>query len=136
MVADGVALETETLSPNAPQERISSLSYALEHTFDMHEDDAQAIAQVVAEVFGRASEVDDDTLDPEVRSIFYTLEAKKLLTFRRETYQSENGQTLRAYYWRVRDDEIKRVADAASEDQQEPGIYDQLPQDAWARSNT
>ncbi len=135
MVVPDEVISMESNAPGVTQ-RLEPLAHALENEFDMQEDDAHAIASVVAETFGKANEVDDDALDPDVRSIFYTLEAKKLLTFRREEYKSENGQTLRAYFWRLRMEEIQRIAQELGEDTGETGVYDQLPQDIWNQRNT
>lgn len=130
---DLVALETDAPGLDA---RFEPFANALIHKFGMPEDDALATAQIVADTFGQAREVDDDALDPEIRSVFYTLEEKDLLTFRRETFESEDGQTLRAYFWRIRDEELKQISETLAEETSEPGVYDKLPNDVWSARNT
>ena len=105
---------------------------ALKERFGMADEDAEAIASVVTEQFGAQSELNDDNLDPEVRSIFYTLEAKKLLSFRREEYTWENGERRRGFWWRVRDEELVAIANM-SHAVQEEDVYANLPKDVWAR---
>jgi hypothetical protein len=108
-----------------------SLAHALRERFGMSRDDAEDIARVVAEQFGDQTEVNDETLDPSVRSIFYTLEAKKILSFRREEYTWENGEKRRGFWWRLRAEELQKKATivpiVAEED-----VYAQLPKDAWS----
>ena len=118
------ALSTET--------RQDALMAALKERFGMADEDAEAIASVVTEQFGAQSELNDDNLDPEVRSIFYTLESKKLLSFRREEYTWENGERRRGFWWRVRDEELVAIANM-SHAVQEDDVYATLPKDVWAR---
>ena len=116
--------------PLFDEERVAALEQALREKFGMSADDATDIAAVVVEQFGDQDEVNDETLDPSVRSIFYTLEAKKILTFRREEYTWENGERRRGFWWRVREEELTRtktlVPEAGDED-----VYASLPRDAW-----
>lgn len=126
----------ETQSPTQPrtpffhEERRAALVAALRERFGMADEDAAEIAAVVADQFGEDREVNDETLDPSVRSIFYTLEAKKILSFRREEYTWENGERRRGFWWRVREEELTRtktlVPEAGDED-----VYASLPRDAW-----
>lgn len=116
------------------ESKTGALMHALKEKFGMADEDAEAIASVVAEQFGAMKEVNDDNLDPEVRSIFYTLEAKKLLSFRREEYTWENGERRRGFYWRVRDEELARIAEAADATVTgDEDVYATLPRDVWSR---
>jgi Mg2+ and Co2+ transporter CorA len=130
---DLVAVESE--APGL-ESRFQPFADALKREFDMPDEDAMATAQIVAETFGSAEEVDDDALDPEVRSIFYTLENKDLLTFRREEYTSEDGQTLRAYFWQIKDEELKQMSEQLADDANEDGVYDKVPSEVWSGRNT
>lgn len=111
------------------------LAQALTERFGMSDEDAHDVATTVLAQFGEQSEVNDETLDPTVRSIFYTLEAKKLVSFRREEYTWENGEKRRGFWWRLRDEELapKSVIIPV---QAEEDVYASLPKDAWsARQN-
>lgn len=118
-------------TPFFTQARTDALAQALRERFDMSDEDALEIAQVVGEQFGADAEVNDETLEPSVRSIFYTLEAKKILSFRREEYTWENGERRRGFWWRLREDALQRVTtivpDAPDED-----VYASLPRDVWS----
>jgi hypothetical protein len=112
-----------------------ALAHALRERFSMSHEDALETATVVAQQFGEHEEVNDETLDPNVRSIFYTLEAKKILSFRREEYSIESGERRRGFWWRLREEELRRMTTvpvkAADED-----VYATLPQSIWsARQN-
>lgn len=112
------------------EEKRAALVQVLEEKFDMSPEDAAEIASTVIEQFGDGAEANDEQLDPSVRSIFYTLEAKKILSFRREEYVTDAGERRRGFWWRVREGELTKtttlVPDAPEED-----VYAALPKDAW-----
>lgn len=124
--------------PPAPtsfsEERRETLVAALRDRFDMAAEDAQAIADTLAEVFAGEVEVDDETIDPSVRSIFYTLEAKKILAFRRFEYQLETGERRRGFAWRIREEALAPGATTIPVESEED-VYANLPRDAWARQH-
>ena len=106
-----------------------ALTEALQRTFDMEPEDAREIADAVMERFQGASEVDDETLDADLRSVFYTLEAKRMLSFRRVEYTREDGDRRRAFYWKLREEALaapREVPVFVEED-----VYAALPADAW-----
>jgi hypothetical protein len=112
-------------------ERRALLAEALRKSFDMADDDASEIAATVAEVFGAQPEVNDETIDPSVRSIFYTLEAKKILTFRREEYSIETGERRRGFWWRIREEALVATA-TLMPDSPEEDVYANLPRELWS----
>jgi hypothetical protein len=127
--------DPETLAParDAPffdDEKRGALVTVLEERFDMAPEDAAEIANVVIEQFGEGAEANDEQLDPSVRSIFYTLEAKKILSFRREEYTTEAGEKRRGFWWRVREGELSKVTSLVPEGPEED-VYASLPKDAW-----
>ncbi|MGQ0534726.1 MAG: hypothetical protein ACT4PT_01490 [Methanobacteriota archaeon] len=111
-----------------------ALIAALVKKFDMAPPDAEEIASVVADQFNGEAEVNDERLTPEIRSIFYTLEAKRLLAFRREEYSIETGERRRAFFWRVRDEELSGLDEAPTADR-EDDVYESLPATAWNRQS-
>lgn len=106
------------------------LSSALERAFEMEPEDARELADVVLERFSNKEEVDDETLDAEVRSVFYTLESKRMLSFRRVEYTREDGDRRRAFYWKLRDEALAAEERAIGESQDED-VYATLPATAW-----
>lgn len=117
-----------------PEERRQALAEALRDRFDMAAEDAEAIAATLAEVFGGEMEVNDETLDPSVRSIFYTLEAKKILTFRRFEYTIETGERRRGFAWRIREEALQPPGVEIPVETEED-VYANLPRDVWARQH-
>ncbi|HUR67887.1 MAG TPA: hypothetical protein VM370_01470 [Candidatus Thermoplasmatota archaeon] len=107
-----------------------ALTGALERAFEMEHVDAEEIADVVLDRFTGVDEVDDETLDAEVRSVFYTLEGKRLLSFRRTEYTREDGDHRRAFYWRLR---IEALAPPMPEagGYEDADVYATLPANAW-----
>lgn len=106
------------------------LSEALERAFEMEPEDARELADVVLERFATADEVDDETLDADVRSVFYTLEAKRMLSFRRVEYTREDGDRRRAFFWKLRVDALERKGEERHE-AQDVDVYASLPATAW-----
>ena len=106
-----------------------ALTTALQRTFEMEREDAREIADAVLERFQGVEEVDDETLDAELRSVFYTLEGKRMLSFRRVEYTREDGDKRRAFFWKLRLDALAapREVPVLSEDD----VYASLPADAW-----
>lgn len=128
--------EIPTAAPNAafPQERRAALAEVLRERFDMSGEDSDVIAQTLAEVFGAELEVNDEMLDPSIRSIFYTLEAKKILTFRRYEYTIETGEHRRGFAWRIREEALL-PATVEIPIETEEDVYANLPRDVWARQH-
>jgi len=126
--------EPETKESAFPVERKAALAIALQTRFDMAPDDAQEIADTLAEVFAGELEVNDETIDPSVRSIFYTLEAKKILTFRRYEYQLETGERRRGFAWRIREEALIPEGTPIPIET-EDDVYANLPRDVWTRQH-
>ena len=130
--AGAATVQKVTVRVEAP-DVAEGLVLALQKAFDMAPEDAAAVAEVVGERFAGQAEVNDETLDAEVRSLFYTLEAKRLLSFRREEYENDMGEKRRAFWWRIRADVVEELLApepaALNED-----IYAQLPAECWSRA--
>lgn len=110
-----------------------ALREALVRNFDMTPEDASEIAEVVLERFASGREVDDDTLDPDIRSVFYTLESKRMLSFRRIEYVREDGDRRRGFLWRLRPDAFEGRPLPVHE--LEEDVYAALPPAAWRHAS-
>lgn len=119
--------------------RERKLEGALRRVFNMMKEDAQATADVVETVFQGEEEVNDEDLDKEIRSLFYSLEKENLLQVRRTEYKLD-GQVRRAYFWSLGDlgdlsmDDFGPVI--AREELETHKVYQQLPEEMWNRRNT
>lgn len=107
-----------------------SFTDALEKAFEMQHDEARELADVVLDRFEGHEEVDDETLDAEVRSVFYTLEAKRMISFRRIEYVREDGDKRRGFFWKLRPEAIV-PATAHAVPVQDMDVYADLPASAW-----
>ncbi len=98
----------------------------------MLREDAAAVAKVVEEAFEGHSELDDDTLDPQMRQVFYDLQDEKILSVRRQEYQAD-GHLRRGYFWSI--DESPRLDRWAPKAQKDPEaeFYKGLRDAAWQR---
>ena len=103
---------------------------ALEREFEMAPEEARELADVVLERFADSDEVDDSTLDAEVRSVFYTLEQKRMLSFRRVEYTQEDGDKRRAFYWKLRAESLTTAVTVPVQDM-DSDVYSSLPATAW-----
>jgi hypothetical protein len=124
--------KTAQTSELAAQPRASDLEMALQRAFGMTNEDASAVAEIVAERFEGVREVNDETIDSEVRSLFYTLESRRLLSFRREEYDNEAGEKRRAFWWRLRTDVVAELC-APEQSMGDEDVYAQLPAECWRR---
>ncbi len=115
-----------------PVQRARWLEKVLRCTFEMDAQDAKLVSGLVIEHFGDKDEVLDDEIPNDVRSVFYTLEAKRILTFRRIEYEGEDGATLRGFYWRFHSD-WEPPEGALDEAGDEDSVYENLPEDCWSR---
>lgn len=118
---------------------VEKLEQALTRAFDMDALDARATAETVTSVFQGEDEVNDEDLDKEIRSLFYSLEKEKLLNVRRTEYKFE-GQTRRAYFWRFNDLEqwpfTGERQKALQEELEATQVYRALPPNLWTRHST
>ncbi len=126
----------QLLEPQRHERLTAALAHALRDELDMDRSDAMEIAGYVVGAFQGKEELDDDNLDPDLRSIFYTLENKRLLSFRREEYRNEEGHIRRAFFWRIRWEQIDTMAETAEarERREDSSVYEALPRDAWTRA--
>jgi hypothetical protein len=109
-----------------------SFTEALAKAFEMDRDEAAEVADAVLARFEGQIEVDDDTLDADLRSVFYTLEAKRMLSFRRVEYTRDDGDRRRAFYWKLRLDQIDGTGvRGVSVPVETEDVYASLPAAAW-----
>ena len=129
-----VLRRTRARAPKArpkTMDRQSWLRQALLDCFGMDPSDAEAISTLVTSTFAGQEEVSDDTLTTQLRSIFYTLESRRILTFRRFEYQDLEGRTLRGFQWRINPNfEMPSAAPAPPE---HDDVYAALPAAVWKR---
>jgi hypothetical protein len=100
------------------------------------EEDISALADYLISFFGFDTEVIDNRLDVDDRDVFYMLEEAGLLTTRQEEVHIKKGKLWRIHYWVLRTERIKDLAARTSNRRDEAvfGVYDGLPEEAWART--
>ncbi|PSG97942.1 hypothetical protein BRD56_02840 [Thermoplasmatales archaeon SW_10_69_26] len=132
------AEETDTVTAadlDDPVERAEWLQTVLQRTFEMDEEDARRISGLVVDQFGAKDEVLDDEVPKEVRSVFYTLESKRILTFRRIEYEGEDGMRKRGFFWQFHPEGVEAELETEAADDEDAGVYDNLPEDCWDRGD-
>lgn len=107
-----------------------AFTVALQRAFEMAPEDAAELGEVVLAQFQETEEVDDETLDADLRSVFYTLEAKRMLSFRRVERVTEEGSNRRAFFWRLRPESLDPAAREIPV-QHADDVYGSLPASAW-----
>ena len=108
---------------------------ALERAFGMAREDAEEIADAVLDRFTDGDEVDDEALDADLRSVFYTLEAKRMVSFRRVEYTRDDGDRRRAFFWKLRVDTLLEETRSREIPVQDADVYAQLPASAWRHAH-
>lgn len=103
---------------------------ALKKGFDMTREDATSVAQTVQKAFKGRKEIEDMSLDKNVRSIFYELHQKNLLYLRREEFK-EKGKFIRKYYWSFNSDGIRAEVYRKPLKESPYEIYKKIPESAW-----
>jgi len=102
---------------------------ALINAFEMKEEDALALAEIVKRIFNGKKEIEDNSISKEVRALFYELENIKLLRVRREEHK-ESMQ--RKYYWSLNRDALEKIANSKESDRVSE-LYRTLPRRAWLK---
>ncbi len=103
---------------------------ALKKGFDMTKEDAAALAHTVQKAFKGRKEVEDMSLDKDIRSIFYELHQKNLLCLRREEFK-EKGKFIRKYYWSFNGDGIRAEVYRKPIQESPYDVYQKIPESAW-----
>ena len=122
-----------------PVVTISEIRAALRVTVGrrgISEEDISALADYLISFFGFDTEVSDNRLDVDDRDVFYMLEEAGLLTPRQEEVHIKKGKLWRIHYWVLRTERIIDLAARTSNRRDEAvfGVYDGLPEEAWART--
>ena len=106
---------------------------ALVNAFDMGGEEARETTEVVATAFGGNLEVDDGLLDHPVRSLFYLLETKGFLTFRKVEENTADRGLWRTFFWRVNWKKIRNGQATVIPVKPEEDVYSALPKSVWRR---
>ena len=120
-------LTTETLA--------SAINYSPEYSH-MVDDESSYLAEHILNFFGYSDRIIDNVLHPEDRDTFYMLEDAGLMETEREETTLYDGREWRIHYWLLKIAEIQRRTDAGPKyapDDQEPSVYDEIPDDIWSR---
>ena len=102
---------------------------ALINAFEMKEEDALALAEIVKRIFNGKKEIEDNLISKEVRALFYELESNKLLRVRREEHKESMK---RKYYWSLNRNALEKIANSRGNDGVSE-LYRALPKRAWLK---
>ncbi len=116
---------------------IKDLSLAIKSSRPaMEYSEAKQTAEIVMNRFGFYDTILDNSLDPDVRDVFYNLQDEGLLKSEREETSLLSGKQWRIHYWKLRKDRILELAKTREEaqtpaDEDLSGIYREVPNDDW-----
>jgi transcription initiation factor IIE alpha subunit len=111
---------------------MGALLRLLSEKMRMVREDALAVSRVVEEAFQGGAEVDDESLDKDLRQVFYDLQDERILDVRRVETR-EDGHARRHYLWRVREEEAGKAAPEAAAVDPEARVYQRLDARHWER---
>ena len=126
----GISLEvltTETLA--------AAINYSPEYSH-MGEDESNYLAEHILNFFGYSDRIIDNVLHPEDRDTFYMLEDAGLMETEREETTLYDGREWRIHYWLLKVAVIQKRRYAGpkfADDDLEPSVYDEVPEDIWSR---
>lgn len=114
------------------------LFQALKNTFKQQMDKAaiEDLTYYLLNFFGFDGAVLDNILTPSDRDVFYTLEEMGILSTEQDEVVIKRGKLWRIHYWVMRTDNIKRLAGAQTDDDEEDNmykLYDNLSDEMWQR---
>lgn len=119
---------------------IDEMTRAIKNSIDrkgMHKDQARQMAEHVMNFFGFSDRIIDNVLEPEDRDVFYMMEDTDLLLTEREETTLYDGREWRIHYWLLRRDKIMEMARSKGDDGkilgEESSVYEELPEDIWAK---
>ncbi len=119
---------------------VSDLTLAIKNGIDMKgmpDEHAEHLAQHILNFFGYSDRIIDNILEPEDRDAFYMLEDTGILTTEREETTLYDGREWRIHYWLFRRHRILELINRGDNDdvavETEDSIYDDIPDDFWAR---
>lgn len=124
---------------------LKDLSIAIVNEVGVSSDEAYKIAEFILDLFGYDDRIIDNVLDPGDRQLFYILEEEGMVVAERERTTLYNGKEWRSHYWRLRKNNILRIANKKiksnkdtivsenkSMDKSINNIYDDLSEDIWS----
>ncbi len=115
-----------------------SISYddlfrAITNKLGVTEEVADDITTRVLNYFGYHCEIIDNALNQEDRRLFYFLQDPHLLNTNWEEELLPTGRMWRVFYWKINYNEIKRSAQPIIIGEEQPDLYESLPEDVWTR---
>ena len=124
---------------------LKDLSRAIINGVGVNSDEAFKIAGFILDLFGYDDRIIDNVLNPGDRQLFYILEEEGMVVAERERTTLYNGKEWRSHYWRLRKNNILRIANEVtkpnkiiisnknkSKDRSIDNIYDDLSEDIWS----
>lgn len=113
--------------------RIGELAAALKKKLLLEDEEARSYAWRILNYFEYNNLTIDNPIDPQDRRMFRKAYDAGLLGSYWDTEVLHTGKNWRVYYWELKEEHIRKVANEAEPIAQEEPVYDELPDEAWSR---
>ncbi len=107
------------------------LSEAIQNEMGLDEDAANNTAEYILNFFGYDTEILDNILRPNDRSVFYLLYDVGLLRTTQENAVLDTGRNWRIFYWILAEDRIIESATEEEDEEDEISVYDMISTEEW-----
>ena len=92
---------------------------------------AHHTAEYIMNFFGYDTEILDNILQPEDRTVFYLLYDVGLLKTDQERILLSSGRDWRIYYWKLDEECIRKNLESEYIEEEEETVYDMITTDQW-----
>ena len=110
---------------------IDELTIAIKNRMKLDSQTAHNTAEYILNFFGYDSEILDNILQPEDRTVFYLLYDVGILKTDQERILLSTGRDWRIYYWKLDEDIIRGSLDKEYTEDEEESIYDMITTEQW-----
>ncbi|MDD5503489.1 MAG: hypothetical protein PHH26_08545 [Candidatus Thermoplasmatota archaeon] len=113
--------------------KLDELAAAIMAVAGVGQSEAMQTAMHMLNIFGYESQIIDNVLDSEDRSMLRILEDERIITTSQDDCILEDGREWRIHYWKLNMDAIKRVASKNGAEMRDrtAKMYEALPPEAW-----
>ncbi len=115
--------------------RLEELAAAIMTVAGVGQTEARQTAMHMLNIFGFETQIIDNVLDSEDRSMLRILEDERIITTSQDDCILDDGREWRIHYWKINTEAVKKAARKNGGDARDRAakMYESLPPEAWMR---